>query len=153
MFKNALLPFQLRLQSPFGVNEWIQPALLPAAGAVATGATMIAGWGQTSTGILPPTASHLQKIQAAVVPFTECRNSLLTFGLDLQEGFMCTGPLSGGIGVCAGDSGGPVLQNNVLLGIISFTTSPCAAVGSASVHVDIASYIPWINGIVPPTTV
>lgn len=109
---------------------------------------MIAGWGQTSTGILPPTATHLQKIQAAVVPIAECRNALSALEVELSTGFMCTGPLTGGIGVCAGDSGGPVLQNNVLLGVISFTTSPCAAPGSASVHVDVASYIPWITGII-----
>lgn len=139
------LNFQLRTQSPFGYNDWIQPVILPAQGSVPSGATILAGWGQTSTGILPPSATVLQKIQAPVVPFDQCRAAVANFDIDLQSGFMCTGPLTGGIGVCNGDAGGPVLQNGVLLGVISFTTLPCAATGGASVHVDIASYIDWIQ--------
>lgn len=83
-----------------------------------------------------------------VVDWTTCRTSLAGFGIDLQEEYMCTGPLTGGVGVCNGDAGGPVLQNGVLLGVISFTTQPCAQVGSASVHTNIASFVPWINSII-----
>lgn len=111
---------------------------------------MIAGWGQTGTGILPPSATHLQKIQAPVVAFAECATSLLNnFGFTLREEFMCTGPLTGGIGVCNGDAGGPVLQNGVLLGVISTTMTPCAAVGSASIHSNVAHHISWIRSFVP----
>lgn len=133
------------MQSPFVWNAWIQAATLPAAGSVPSGATIIAGWGQTATGIFPPSATFLQKIQAPVVEWQACRNSLSNFGLDLQEEYMCTGPLTGGMGVCNGDAGGPVLQNGVLLGVISFTTSPCAQVGSASVHANVATFRSWIE--------
>lgn len=139
------LHHQLRLNSHFGENEWIRPATLPTLNAIPSGATMIAGWGQTGTGLFPPSATRLQKIQAPVVTWADCSASLNRFDLVLQPEFMCTGPLTGGIGVCNGDAGGPVLQNGMLLGVISYTTSPCAAVGSASVHTDVAQFIGWIT--------
>lgn len=139
---------QMRLAYHIVPSDWARFADLPAAGAVPSGVTILAGWGQTSTGILPPSATFLQKIQQPVLAFDQCRTALANFGIDLQEEYMCTGQLTGGIGVCNGDAGGPVLQNGVLLGIISFTTSPCAAVGGASVHVNIAHYIPWIRNII-----
>lgn len=112
------------------------------------GVTIIGGWGQTATGILPPSATFLQKIQVPVVEWNACRNSLAGFGIDLQQEYMCTGPLTGGVGVCNGDAGGPVMQQGTILGVISFTTSPCAQVGSASVHANIAHYVTWITGII-----
>lgn len=114
---------------------------------MASGVVRTAGWGQTGTGILPPSATRLQKIQVPVVPFADCQASLLNFNLQLQAGKMCTGPLTGGIGVCNGDAGGPVMQGRTIVGVVSFTTSPCAAVGGASVHTNISSYRNWINTI------
>lgn len=107
--------------------------------------TILAGWGQTSTGVLPSTPTRLQKIQVGIVDWNQCAASVLNLGLTLRSEYICTGPLTGGIGICTGDAGGPVMQNRVVVGIISHTTSTCAAVGSASIHTRVSNFVTWIN--------
>lgn len=104
---------------------------------------MMAGWGQTGTGILPPSATFLQMIRASVLEWNECRAAVSGAGIVLQEAFMCTGTAHGATGTCNGDAGGPVLQDGVLLGVISKFT--CGT--SASVHVNVGYYVDWLQGI------
>ena len=45
---------------------------------------------------------------------------------------------------CNGDSGGPLLVNNVMVGIVSWALKPCAVAPYPGVYTDVASFVPWL---------
>lgn len=49
---------------------------------------------------------------------------------------------------CKGDSGGPVIQDGVLVGIVSWGKTTCAGTGEPGVYVRLTSYAEWIASIV-----
>lgn len=49
-----------------------------------------------------------------------------------------------GSGVCNGDSGDPLVFNNTLIGIVSWSTTPCA-IGQPDGYVRISEYVDWIE--------
>lgn len=66
--------------------------------------------------------------------------------LDKSGGNFCTGPLSGGVALCLGDNGGPlVIDYNTLLGVASWGFSPCALKGAPNIFTNIGYYTSWIS--------
>ncbi len=49
---------------------------------------------------------------------------------------------------CKGDSGGPVLQNGVLVGIVSWGKRECAGDGQPGVYTRVSEYAEWINSVI-----
>nr|XP_029729284.1 trypsin-1-like [Aedes albopictus] len=146
----ALSPYDVaivRLQSPFGFNEFIQPIVLPILNTVPAGIVRFAGWGSTSLGLLPSTPSSLQQVRVAIFPNQECQLMMGGF-LPITSANVCLGPMTGGIGACSGDAGGPVVQvvnnQNVLVGIIAWHTTPCGVAGVPSVATNVAGLNEWI---------
>ncbi|XP_058446598.1 trypsin-1-like [Malaya genurostris] len=140
----------VRLTSPFGLTDVIQPIVLPAIDSIPSGVVRIAGWGSTSMGWLPSIPSHLQQIRVAIFPNLECQIIQNGTGIGLvTENNVCLGPITGGVGACDGDTGGPVVQvvgqQNVLVGIVSWYPSSCGQSGVPSVSVRVSAFIEWIN--------
>ncbi|XP_058452072.1 trypsin-1-like [Malaya genurostris] len=141
----------LRLASALELNEFVQPALLPAQDDLATpGPATLAGWGSTSTGSVPSMPAILQKVQKPIISYDACEEANGGPGnTPLGPTNVCTGPLTGGISACSGDSGGPLflidggVQTQV--GIVSWGWIPCGSVGRPSVYVGVASYRSWID--------
>ncbi|KFP70957.1 Venom plasminogen activator GPV-PA, partial [Acanthisitta chloris] len=46
-----------------------------------------------------------------------------------------------------GDSGGPLLCEEHLHGIVSWGDHPCGQLGHPGVYVDVFSYLPWIQEV------
>lgn len=65
----------------------------------------------------------------------------------LNENNICTGPLSGGISPCSGDSGGPLSQNGTLIGIVSWGLQICGLPGVPAVYTKVSSYLDFIQEI------
>lgn len=51
--------------------------------------------------------------------------------------------------VCQGDSGGPVAQNGKLVGVASWTLTPCGTYGAPSVYTKVSKFIGFIKQYVP----
>ncbi|XP_049538547.1 trypsin-1-like [Anopheles darlingi] len=139
----------MRMVTPLTFTDRVQPTVLPPASQTnPTGAVTLAGWGSTSAGVLPTTPDILQKVTKPLITFAEC---LAAAGVDSPLGptNICTGPLTGGVSACSGDSGGPLysIQNGqqVQVGIVSWGFIPCGSVGAPSVYVGVANYLNWIN--------
>lgn len=62
---------------------------------------------------------------------------------------MCTGPLNEGISTCTADSGGPLVQQNELIGVSAWGVSPCGYEGAPSVYTKVSSFIDFIRENVP----
>ncbi|XP_055622122.1 chymotrypsin-1-like [Toxorhynchites rutilus septentrionalis] len=116
-------------QIPLG-SEFIQQPLTAQA----------SGWGQTShPGSL---AGHLQFVNVTIISLDECRERQV-FGNDafVHENTICTSSPQG-IGMCMGDSGGPLISEGQLQGVVSWGT-PCA-LGIPDVFSRVSSHRSWI---------
>lgn len=138
----------LRLSSPLSWSNSVQPISLPSPGVVPTGNSILSGWGSVSTTNVASMPNTLQKATLPLLDLNTCANALVSlFGTSnpLASTNVCTGPLSGGISACSGDSGGPLAQNGELIGIVSWGVTPCGTFGAPSVYVQTSSFIDWIS--------
>lgn len=136
----------IHLQIAFALNSAVQAIALPQRGKIHSGEVRLVGWGSTSTGLLPAYPNVLQEVRKPIVPYDVCLDVL---GNDspLDPTNVCTGPLTGGVSACSGDSGGPLEQNGELVGIVSWGYIPCGSVGAPSVYTRTSAHIDWINSI------
>ncbi|XP_063243088.1 trypsin-1-like [Bacillus rossius redtenbacheri] len=144
----------LKLASSFTFNQYVQPINLPAAGKIHTGETVLAGWGSISLTMVPSNPAILQSATLPVLPYSSCYSAVT--GISQAQGIanpldpsnVCSGPLSGGLGACNGDSGGPLAQKNAgaweLVGVVSWGLVPCGSAGAPSVYVRASAFIDWI---------
>lgn len=121
---------------------------MPAAESIPSGVVRFAGWGSTSLGLLPSTPNTLQQTRVSVFPNEICQQ-IFNGWLLVNSQNVCLGPVTGGIGACNGDAGGPVVQvtggQNVLVGILTWNISPCGVPGVPSVTTRVSAFNEWIQ--------
>ena len=104
----------------------------------------VAGWGRLSmNNALPDT---LQKAVINMVPDATCA----AFWGTLHESFTCAGWDAGGVGVCSGDSGGPMMSHQdghfTQCGIVSFGSAyGCATNFAYDVYAKVCALMDWIR--------
>lgn len=137
------------MSEPLVLNEFVKAIDLPQAGIVSLGEAIVSGWGLSDTGsdstlIIP---DILQKLTVPIIPHSECLELLASIGASsiLLPENLCTGPLTGGQGICSADSGGPLIQDNTVIGVVSWGFQPCASANRPSVYATVADYIDWIE--------
>ncbi|KAJ8982607.1 hypothetical protein NQ317_005079, partial [Molorchus minor] len=103
-----------------------------------TGVTI--GWGITehTSGI----SSVLRKVASPVMSNEECK-SVAGFEEVIDSSHLCTSGV-GPVGSCNGDSGGPLLVDNVQVGIVSFGDDNCQS-GTPSVFTRVTDFHEWIE--------
>ncbi|CAF4880545.1 unnamed protein product [Pieris macdunnoughi] len=130
---------------PFTYGETVQAAYL-AGGAyslpAAEGVQAI-GWGVTSTnGVI---SSDLRETTIWVTDFATCVNRYSELNLTVTDNMLCAGWLGVGIrGQCEGDTGSPLLHNNVVVGVFSHSEG-CASPRYPGVNTKVSSYSRWIE--------
>ncbi|XP_069669069.1 trypsin-1-like [Periplaneta americana] len=139
----------LKLSSALVFNDYVQSIALPPAGSIPSGSAILTGWGSTSQTNNPSMPDILQTATLPIVEYDEC---VRTYGEDspLDPTNVCTGPLSGGMSACSGDSGGPLAVKRSdgtfeLIGIVSWGEIPCGQSNAPSVYTRVSAYIDWIN--------
>lgn len=106
---------------------------------VGTMATVL-GWGQTAT-----EASSF-KLQAASIPIIsheEC-GKFESYKGQLTDGMLCAGN-GKGKGSCRGDSGGPLIANNALVGFVSWAGGKCGK--EPGVYTRVSSVLDYIQDV------
>ncbi|XP_063977340.1 transmembrane protease serine 9-like [Diachasmimorpha longicaudata] len=152
-YTGGVAPFDvavLKLKSPVIFNKRVAAIALPKAGARPSGNVTLSGWGSTapSGSGLP---AKLQTVLLPVVDLATCKKKLeeLVGPSPLHDNNVCTGPLSGGVSACSGDSGGPLIAKNgsrsEVVGIVSWGIMPCGSVGAPSVYARVSAFIDWIQ--------
>ncbi|BFF95505.1 trypsin delta [Drosophila madeirensis] len=149
LYTGGTVPYDIGLVYTPTAFTWtaaVAPVTLPTSGTVPTGTATLYGWGSTST---TNTASYPATLQVAnnlpIISLSSCESALGTKGSDVHSTNLCTGPLTGGVSICTSDSGGPLVQGNVLIGIVSWGALPCGQANSPSVYVQVSSFISWIS--------
>ncbi|XP_047106871.1 trypsin-1-like [Schistocerca piceifrons] len=136
----------IKLMTAFTFNSFVQPINLPSAGVVPTDGSSAAalGWGEIEDEGEP---DILQTVDVVIIDQATCSqliDSLITEN-QLTDTMICTGPVTGGTGVCYGDSGSPVTQDGMVVGMASWTIMPCATERSPSVYTRVSAFLDFVN--------
>ncbi|CAH1185683.1 unnamed protein product [Phyllotreta striolata] len=100
----------------------------------------ILGWGITESG---RESDVLMQVNVRIMSNAECRHSDPAYSSVIKSSHLCTD----GTDIkssCSGDSGGPLIVGNTLVGLVSFGPSNCL-LGYPSVFTRLTSFYPWIN--------
>ncbi|KAG1711577.1 hypothetical protein DVH05_008826 [Phytophthora capsici] len=118
-------------------------AALPAAdgsdekvGAKAT----VLGWGQTK---VATTSFKLQQANIPIISNAEC-SKFKSYKNQLTEGMLCAGN-GKGKGSCRGDTGGPLIANDALVGFVSWAGGKCGK--EPGVYTRVSYVLDYINDI------
>lgn len=64
---------------------------------------------------------------------------------DILRTNICAGVEGGWKGQCSGDSGGPLLVDGVIVGIVSWSIKPCTRPPYPGVFTAVSQYVEWIE--------
>ncbi|XP_030386546.1 trypsin alpha-3-like [Scaptodrosophila lebanonensis] len=98
----------------------------------------VSGWGKTTFGY----PEILQSVDVEIVSFNVCKNSYDPKNFKVTEAMICAA--SEGKDACHSDSGGPLVSNGQLVGIVSWGPKPCSQPGLPGVYADVAVFRNWI---------
>jgi trypsin len=130
-FDNDIAILTLADRLTFGPG--VGPVGLPDDGArsLSIGAeVVVSGWGSVQED--RPESPTLQAVTVSVVNMDDCRANYSDVGA-ITESMFCAGAWDGGKDACHGDSGGPVVANGVLVGVVSWGFG-CAMKGYPGVY-------------------
>ncbi|XP_066587819.1 trypsin-like [Prorops nasuta] len=153
---NGVGPYDIalvKLKKPLTLSKYVAPIKLPSPGAEPKGTVVLSGWGSISKTKDVKMPNELQTVEMPVIDYQTCKESLnkIMGGYSpVAETNVCTGPLTGGISACSGDSGGPLISYKSkdeaeVVGIVSWGIIPCGSFGAPSVFTKVSSYIDWIH--------
>ncbi|XP_018580326.1 trypsin-1-like [Anoplophora glabripennis] len=150
-----------KLSDPLIFNDMVQPINLPdPEDEIIERNGFLSGWGSLTGTDVPIMPDTLQFTEVPIlepdgkfkIPFDECRDAFdeILGGRESPLDFeanICTGPLTGGVSICAGDSGTPLadVRGETLIGIATWTANPCGRPGAPSVYNKISFYADWIR--------
>ncbi|XP_047506076.1 trypsin, alkaline C-like [Pieris napi] len=102
------------------------------------------GWGWTSSN--GPASIQLREVQLYTVNLQTCINRYREINNVVNANMLCVGILDvGGRDQCGGDSGGPLLHNNAVVGVCSWGHMECAHPRYPGVNALVSRYTSWIQ--------
>lgn len=149
-----LAPYDIglvKVNTQYYYSPSIRAVELPVPKSNPTGDATAYGWGSTSKTNTIVTPKVLQTVVLPIITIKQCEDAIgYPKNLNIhRENNLCAGPLTGAKGICKGDSGGPLVQkvNNqdVLVGISSWTKFPCGQKNGPSVFLKVSDVVDWIN--------
>lgn len=134
----------VRIVGSFTFGNTVQPITLASAkdkiryGSYAT----VLGWGFTDVNH-PQASEELRVAQVPIVRQSTCNRQM---GGLVTKRMLCAGFKSGGKDACQMDSGGPLVANDKLIGIVSWGVG-CALPNKYGVYARVSELRPWIENI------
>ncbi|XP_052737837.1 kallikrein 1-related peptidase b22 [Bicyclus anynana] len=122
LYKGGIGPHDiavLRVDSPFLFTDEVQPISLPYYNKISNEESLLlAGWGVLkTTWFIPDLPNGLQEVKVTYMPYDACRKAVdehlensYEYNPLNKDSNICTGPITGGVAACGGDSGGPLIQ-------------------------------------------
>ncbi|XP_013110304.1 chymotrypsin-1 [Stomoxys calcitrans] len=125
----------LKLSSPLELNDDVQTIALATEEPPLAALVTASGWGRLSEGGARP--DILQYINMIALPNSECRT-----WTRVSNNVICLLHLDGQ-GACNGDSGGPAVYNNELVGVANAVFGECGTFGP-DVYSSVAFHRDWV---------
>ncbi|XP_041490685.1 trypsin V-A-like [Microtus oregoni] len=129
----------IKLKSPATLNSQVSTIPLPECCPSADMECLVSGWGLLKSAAEIP--SLLQCLDAPVLSDSVCRKA---YPGRITSNMFCLGFLEGGKDSCQMDSGGPVVCNGKLQGVVSWGDG-CAQKGKPGVYTKVCNYLNWIH--------
>ncbi|XP_071969989.1 granzyme B-like [Engystomops pustulosus] len=102
-----------------------------------------AGWGLTEK---EEYAKYLMEVKVTTINREECNKRLEKENLTVNGNMICTGVGPEKQDSCSGDSGGPLICDGVLRGVLSFGNEHCGMHNGAAVYTRLTKeYLEWID--------
>ncbi|XP_015596135.1 trypsin-2 isoform X2 [Cephus cinctus] len=140
----------LKLETPFVFNTTaLKPRPLQTSSVSPGTMCQVAGWGYPAFDI-SVVSNELLYVNLPLLHQTLCRQLLKNYS-DVPDGMLCAGYLEGGKDACKGDSGGGMICNNVLTGIVSGGIG-CAWPKTPGIYTDVKFYRSWISEMMKNST-
>lgn len=105
---------------------------------------LVSGWGKTESGSSSNSAT-LRAVEVPVVNQKKCEKMYSDF-VQVTPRMLCAGHDEGGKDMCNEDSGGPLVDGNKQVGVVSWSKE-CAAVGNPGVYARVAAVRDWIEKV------
>nr|3S9A_A Chain A, Vipera russelli proteinase RVV-V gamma [Daboia siamensis]3S9B_A Chain A, Vipera russelli proteinase RVV-V gamma [Daboia siamensis]3S9C_A Chain A, Vipera russelli proteinase RVV-V gamma [Daboia siamensis]3SBK_A Chain A, Vipera russelli proteinase RVV-V gamma [Daboia siamensis] len=133
----------IRLRRPVTYSTHIAPVSLPSRSRGVGSRCRIMGWGKISTTTYPD-VPHCTNI--FIVKHKWCEPLYPWVPADSRT--LCAGILKGGRDTCHGDSGGPLICNGEMHGIVAGGSEPCGQHLKPAVYTKVFDYNNWIQSII-----
>ncbi|XP_016967499.1 trypsin delta-like [Drosophila biarmipes] len=128
----------IRLQCKLKMGDTVRSIPLADRTPPAGSSASVYGWGRV--GLLKPQSDILLKASVSITNWKSCRQSYRRL-TDITKGMICAA--APGKSACFFDSGGPLVSDGKLVGIVSFGRS-CAHPNYPGGYVNVAEYKTWI---------
>ncbi|XP_049643039.1 kallikrein-13-like isoform X1 [Suncus etruscus] len=140
----------LELKTPAQLSDHVKVLPLSRQDCLPTGtACIVSGWGTTTS----PQVSYPQALQCVNIEIRSDEECRQVYPGKITLNMLCAGTQEGGKDSCEGDSGGPLLCNGTLHGIISWGDFPCGQPNRPGVYTRVPRYISWIRQVIRKHTV
>ncbi|XP_070823433.1 trypsin-1-like isoform X2 [Chaetodon trifascialis] len=127
----------IKLSRPAVFNQYVQPVALPTSCAPVGTMCTVSGWGHT----IGVGSDKLQCLQIPVLSQRVCKNA---YPGQITDDMFCAGYLDGSSDSCDNDSGGPVVCNGELQGVVSWGEE-CAKKNYPGVYVKVCVFLDWLQ--------
>nr|A7LAC6.1 RecName: Full=Thrombin-like enzyme 1; Short=SVTLE; AltName: Full=Fibrinogen-clotting enzyme; AltName: Full=Green pit viper thrombin-like enzyme 1; Short=GPV-TL1; AltName: Full=Snake venom serine protease; Short=SVSP; Flags: Precursor [Trimeresurus albolabris]ABS12074.1 thrombin-like serine protease 1 [Trimeresurus albolabris] len=139
----------IRLNRPVRNSEHIAPLSLPSSPPSVGSVCRVMGWGTiTSPNETLPDVPRCANIN--LLNYTVCRGVFPR--LPARSRTLCAGVLQGGIDTCKRDSGGPLICNGQLQGVVFWGPKPCAQPRKPALYTKVFNHLDWIQSIIAGNT-
>uniref|UniRef100_T1GLW0 Peptidase S1 domain-containing protein n=1 Tax=Megaselia scalaris TaxID=36166 RepID=T1GLW0_MEGSC len=122
LYTGGVAPYDIALikvNQPYSFSSSVASIALPKANSEPSGDCTLYGWGSVSTTLTPVFPVNLQQVVLPIISMKECEAALGSAAVNVHKTNVCAGPLSGGKGICASDSGGPLAVVLFALGVLA----------------------------------
>nr|Q7SYF1.1 RecName: Full=Thrombin-like enzyme cerastocytin; Short=SVTLE; AltName: Full=C.cerastes platelet proaggregant protein; Short=CC-PPP; AltName: Full=Factor VIII activator; AltName: Full=Fibrinogen-clotting enzyme; AltName: Full=Proaggregant serine proteinase; AltName: Full=Snake venom serine protease; Short=SVSP; Flags: Precursor [Cerastes cerastes]CAD86932.1 proaggregant serine proteinase precursor [Cerastes cerastes] len=139
----------IKLNKPVNNSTHIAPLSLPSSPPSVGSDCRIMGWGTiTSPNDTYPKVPHCANIN--ILEHSLCERAYND--LSASSRTLCAGIEKGGIDTCKGDSGGPLICNGQIQGIVSWGDEVCGKPNKPGVYTKVFDYTDWIRNIIAGNT-
>ncbi|XP_053123740.1 bradykinin-releasing enzyme KR-E-1-like [Hemicordylus capensis] len=133
----------IQLNSSIDFNEYVGPLALPTSCASVGTKCEVMGWGSNTA----PQETYPDVPYCACVKITSDEKCQAAYPGSVNENMVCAGDEEESKGACKGDSGGPLICNGKLQGIVSFGNDPCTDPSHPGVYTNICKFLDWIETV------
>ncbi|KAL4716968.1 hypothetical protein ACJJTC_012779 [Scirpophaga incertulas] len=135
----------IQIEGSFTFTHMTQPASVPQSNYKLRDNSVVyaVGWGRTSQH--GPSSEQLRQVQIWTVNQATCKQRYASVNDIVTDNMLCAGYLDvGGRGQCFGDSGGPLYDNELVIGITSWSKG-CGSAEYPTVNTRVSNYDTWIE--------
>lgn len=134
----------IKLDSPAALTEYVA-ALDPATTCAPVGLhCCVMGWGTITT----PEETYPNVPYCACIEILPIEVCQAAYPWEVNEKMICAGVMEGGKDSCRGDSGGPLICDGKLQGIVSEGGFPCAEPAQPGIYTNICKFLDWIQAVI-----